>query len=102
MHSCFTMCRASACYDGVVKIGAMLILAACVCAAADSDYADPRSCAACHSKIAESYAKTAMARSFSRTIPGDLVKDFYHQASDTHFSMIEHDGKLYQRRWQVG
>jgi Tfp pilus assembly protein PilF len=70
------------------------------------DYADAKSCATCHAKIAGSYAKTAMARSFSSSIPSSipsaLIRDFDHRASDTHFAMIERDGNVYQRRWQIG
>ncbi len=84
-----------------MKIGAIVFIAAGLCAAADSDYVDSRVCATCHEKIAESYAKTAMARSFSSSIPSALIGDFHHAASDTHFAMIARDGKLYQRRWQI-
>ncbi len=85
-----------------MKIGALFVIAAGICAAADSDYADSRICATCHANIAERYAKTAMARSFSSSIPKSLIRDFYHEASDTHFAMLERDSKLYQRRWQTG
>jgi predicted CXXCH cytochrome family protein len=70
-------------------------------AAAGPDYADPRSCAECHPKIAENYARTGMGRSFSRSPKIDSVKDYYHAASDTHFAMIERGGRYYQRRWQT-
>ncbi|MES1257234.1 MAG: tetratricopeptide repeat protein [Acidobacteriota bacterium] len=43
-----------------------------------------------------------MGRSFQRAAPGETVRDFYHQASDTHYSMLARDGKYYQRRWQIG
>ncbi|HWC00779.1 MAG TPA: hypothetical protein VG672_28930, partial [Bryobacteraceae bacterium] len=29
-------------------------------------------------------------------------KPFYHEASDSYFSMVQHDGKTFQRRWQIG
>ncbi len=48
-----------------------------------------------------------MGRSFSQVTaesPGDDFpgKAFYHEASDSYFSMIRRDGKTYQRRWQLG
>jgi tetratricopeptide (TPR) repeat protein len=85
-----------------VTIGAALIFFASLCAAADPDYADSRSCATCHSKIAESYARTGMARSFSRVTSPASVKDFDHAASGTHFAMLQRDSRTYQRRWQIG
>ncbi len=74
---------------------------ACICTAADSDYADPKSCATCHANVAQNYAQNAMAQSFSSSIPTALIQDFYHNASDTHFAMRQRDGKIYQRRWQI-
>jgi predicted CXXCH cytochrome family protein len=83
-----------------VKIAAAALLFSLLCAAADSDYADPKSCATCHSKIAASYAKTGMGRSFSK--PVDVVAgSYYHAASDTHFTMLQRDGQHYQRRYQI-
>ena len=49
-----------------------------------------------------------MPRSFYRPAPGNTVEDYrvnnayYHPASDTHFTMVERNGKYYQRRYQVG
>jgi predicted CXXCH cytochrome family protein len=43
-----------------------------------------------------------MGRSFYAAKPGETVADFYHQASDTHYSMAVRDGKYFQRRWQIG
>ncbi|HEU5021839.1 MAG TPA: tetratricopeptide repeat protein [Bryobacteraceae bacterium] len=76
-------------------------------APARSEYVSPKVCAACHSQIAESYAKTGMGRSFARPSPQTTLEDFthgdfYHDRSDTHFSMIQRDGAWYQRRWQTG
>ncbi|HZQ50707.1 MAG TPA: tetratricopeptide repeat protein [Bryobacteraceae bacterium] len=48
-----------------------------------------------------------MARSFSRPSAATVVEDdtkkntFYHKASDSYFSMIQRDGKFYQRRYQI-
>ncbi|MBV9504590.1 MAG: tetratricopeptide repeat protein [Acidobacteriia bacterium] len=68
-------------------------------------YVDGAVCATCHPKIAATYAKTGMGRSFARFRQEKLIpfaKTFYHKASDTYFSMILRDGKYYQRRWQIG
>ena len=46
-----------------------------------------------------------MGRSFARVLPENtpkLGKPFYHKASGSYFAMIARDGKLYQRRWQIG
>ncbi|MBZ5579687.1 MAG: tetratricopeptide repeat protein [Acidobacteriia bacterium] len=45
-----------------------------------------------------------MARSFARLRPETVAfgKTFHHQASDSEFAMIVRNGKVYQRRWQIG
>ena len=46
-----------------------------------------------------------MGRSFARVLPENTPKfgkPFYHKASGSYFAMIARDGKLYQRRWQIG
>ncbi len=79
-------------------------------------YADPASCAGCHSRIAETYALTGMARSLSRVdasraaAPGsgaalaDVGRSgaFYHAASERHYAVAERDGRVVQRRHQIG
>ena len=71
-------------------------------------YADPTKCALCHSAIAATYAKTGMGRAFhhvggkkgiSDPAPG---KPYHHEASDSYFAMLQRDGELFQRRWQIG
>jgi tetratricopeptide (TPR) repeat protein len=82
-------------------------------AAEDSGYVDTKLCAGCHRQIADDYSRTGMGRSFYRPGPetsgtdfgtsGEYAaRDFYHELSDTHFSMVLRDGKYYQRRWQIG
>ena len=66
-------------------------------------YVDPALCATCHQGIAETYAKTGMGRSFSKIDASHPIepfsgKPFYHKASDSYFSMVQHDGKTFQRR----
>src|SRR5260221_3881730 len=49
-----------------------------------------------------------MGRSFSRPQPNNTIEDytknnaFHHEASGSYFTMIERDGKYYQRRHQIG
>ncbi len=71
-------------------------------------YANPSVCASCHDEIARTYSLTGMGRSFSRVRPGtsNLADGesarLYHKASDRHYSVSERDGKLFQRRHQIG
>jgi len=71
-------------------------------------YVDPSMCADCHPKISETYNRTGMGRSFSRPTAANTIggeknpSTFYHKASDSYFTMIERDGRFYQRRHQIG
>lgn len=58
-------------------------------------------CATCHSKIAATFAKTGMARSFYKPANVEPAR-FHHQPSDTWYSIAERDGAYYQRRWRIG
>ncbi len=58
-------------------------------------------CATCHAKIAATFAKTGMARSFYKPATIEPVR-FYHQPSETWYAITERDGAHYQRRWRVG
>jgi predicted CXXCH cytochrome family protein len=70
---------------------------------ADTKYADPATCAGCHSEIWQTYSRTGMARSFYRPAPDNIKSTkFYHKPSDSYFAMLEHDGRFYQRRYQIG
>jgi tetratricopeptide (TPR) repeat protein len=74
--------------------------------AAAPSYVDPKLCIGCHAEIAQTYRKTGMGRSFYRPSPANTVEDytrnhsFYHQPSDTQFTMLIRDGKYIQRRFQ--
>jgi predicted CXXCH cytochrome family protein len=71
--------------------------------AAVSGYADPSACAACHRSIAATYALTGMARSLSKVRADDVTHGrFYHAASNRHYTILERDGAVVQRRHQVG
>lgn len=69
--------------------------------------ADSRVCAGCHREIWESYRRTAMARSFYRATPENMVEDFtnqttfYHAASQSYFTMLRRGDEYYQRRYQL-
>src|SRR3954451_15265328 len=65
-------------------------------------YVDARVCAACHPKIARSYAQTGMARSFHRPRLHSTVDAYHHEPSDTWYAMVERDGAYYQQRWRIG
>jgi predicted CXXCH cytochrome family protein len=68
-------------------------------------YVDAAVCADCHADKAAGFQKTGMGRSFARVRPDNTPafgKPFHHKASDSYFAMISRDGKLYQRRWQIG
>jgi predicted CXXCH cytochrome family protein len=73
-----------------------------------NSYIDARRCAECHSKIAETYRLTGMARSFSRPRTGQTGEDFtrgnpfHHKASATWYAMEQRSGQWYQRRWRLG
>jgi tetratricopeptide (TPR) repeat protein len=67
-------------------------------------YINPSVCASCHEQIARTYSLTGMARAFSK-VSGTTFKTpsrVYHKASDRYYTMVERDGKFYQRRHQIG
>jgi predicted CXXCH cytochrome family protein len=67
-------------------------------------YTDPSVCASCHEAIARTYSLTGMARAFSK-VSGSTLKTpgrVYHKASDRYYTIVERDGKIYQRRHQIG
>ena len=74
----------------------------------DAAYVDSAACADCHGEIAETYRRTGMGRSFSRSGPENTVADFkthntlYHKPSDRYYTMLEQNGKFYERRHQLG
>jgi predicted CXXCH cytochrome family protein len=101
----------------IIVAGAGMFLVACQTRATSSastveaqkaEYTDAKECAVCHAGIAATYRRTGMARSFYQPRQENTVEDytrnnrFYHQASDTWFSMLRRAGKFYQRRWQMG
>jgi len=74
----------------------------------DSGYVNSATCAGCHQDIAKTYRLTGMARSFYRPAAENTIEDYrvhntvYNRASDRYYTMLERDGKWYQRRNQIG
>ncbi|HEY3743990.1 MAG TPA: tetratricopeptide repeat protein [Bryobacteraceae bacterium] len=75
---------------------------------AATQYANSKLCAACHPAIAKSWQQNGMGRSFAAPRPEILVEDFtkknsyYHPASNTYYQMLNRNGVLVQRRYQLG
>lgn len=73
-----------------------------------SPYVDASACAGCHAEIARTYRQTGMGRAFFRARPDDTVEDYekhntyHHRASERHYMMFRRNGRLYQRRHQIG
>src|SRR5437016_2549556 len=71
-------------------------------------YVPSEACAACHQGVWETYRKTGMGRSFAPVGEAAAIEDYerkntyYHKASDRYYTMYRKDGKLFQRRHQIG
>lgn len=86
-------------FVGVAGAGAAVAL---LVGAPAGEYAEATSCATCHAKIWETYQRTGMGRAFGLPTPENTpVGSFYHQASESQFTIEWRDGKAYQRRHQV-
>jgi tetratricopeptide (TPR) repeat protein len=94
-------------YTGTVRIVAGALAAFCLPLTIQAQKEDSRLCAGCHREIWASYPQTAMGRSFYRPSPDRMVEDFtgrhtyYHQPSDSYFTMLQRGGQYYQRRHQL-
>lgn len=64
-------------------------------------------CQSCHAEIYRSYGEVAMARSFYRPSPDNVIEDyirenrFHHAPSNRHYRMIQREGRFYQKRYQL-
>src|SRR5262245_49284720 len=73
-----------------------------------AEYVDAAECASCHAEVSAAFHKTGMGRSFSRAVPQNIKGDFqnkntfYHAPSDRYYTMIEQDGRYFERRHQLG
>ncbi|HXE08642.1 MAG TPA: tetratricopeptide repeat protein [Acidobacteriaceae bacterium] len=71
-------------------------------------YLDSAACNECHADVAATYQHTGMARTFHRPSEQSMMEDFkranrfVHKASGLTYTMIERDGKFFQRRSSVG
>ena len=79
----------------------------CILSCSAATRADSGVCAGCHGQIAQSYARTGMARSFRAVRPDTILPEFSgaefeHKASREHFTASRKDGKYYVRRQQKG
>jgi predicted CXXCH cytochrome family protein len=73
----------------------------------NTGYVEPGACAECHREIAESYARTAMARTFSAVrsendFPELKRGAFHHDVSEEFFTVYARDGSPYIQRHQAG
>ncbi len=68
-------------------------------------YVGQKACRACHRQIYDSYQTIGMARSFSRPSLENMIEDygannsFYHEKSGFYYTMLERNGRFYQRRY---
>jgi predicted CXXCH cytochrome family protein len=82
-----------------------------------SEYVDPALCAGCHQRVAKSYQLTGMGHSVylppaaAGTGPAaqeHMIGDFktqntvHNEASGLTYTMVEHDGKFFERRSEIG
>jgi predicted CXXCH cytochrome family protein len=96
--------------DGAKWLGltfASLGLCAAQTGAGSAGYVGPGVCVTCHRAIAESYARTGMARSFgpvraATSIPAIQGGAFHHEPSDQFFSLSTSGGKPALKRYQPG
>ena len=67
-------------------------------------YADASSCATCHAAIAQTYSRTGMARGFSvaQGFSPAMAAPLFHKASNRYYTMVEREGRVFQRRHQIG
>lgn len=73
-----------------------------------SSYVDPAICAGCHQDIAKTYLQTGMGHSLYVPTAQNTIEDYnkqntvHNEASGLSYTMVERDGKFYQRRSEVG
>jgi predicted CXXCH cytochrome family protein len=71
----------------------------------ENGYVNTTVCTGCHADLAAGFRKTGMGRSFARLRPEQVPefgKPFHNKTSDSYFAMVAREGKVYQRRWQIG
>lgn len=73
---------------------------------ASTGYVEPGTCASCHREIAESYARSGMARTFGAVQSADEFPElkggtFQHAASEEFFTVFTRDDKPFLKRHQM-
>jgi predicted CXXCH cytochrome family protein len=81
---------------------ALLIALAPYVFALEPGFVDSATCRPCHVKIYDSYAKTAMARSFAKPSQVPALTEFWHEPSQRFYSVVERGQAPYMRRVQKG
>jgi Flp pilus assembly protein TadD len=77
-------------------------------AGADAGYINSSACAGCHREIWDSFQRTGMGRSMkpaaAAVMPAGFAerRTFSHAASDRHYTLLQRNGRFYQRRHQTG
>ena len=72
-----------------------------------ADYVGAEACRSCHLEIADKYQRLGMARSFNSIENVPLIEEwetnnrYYHTLSQQYFEMVRHDGRFFQRRYQI-
>jgi len=105
---------------GRLRLNLWLLYALCTCVAATqqpagpfikrgpqqpSGYVGQEACAPCHSHIYKTFQEVGMARSLYQAGPNEVIGDyiknntFYHKKSGFYYSMLERNGKFFQRRY---
>jgi predicted CXXCH cytochrome family protein len=81
------------------------LLAICLLTPVCGENDSAKLCAPCHRGVWETYQRTAMARSFYPAAPQNMVEDFnatyFHQPSNSYFTMLQRGGKYFQKRYQL-
>ena len=82
-------------------------MVACLPSVVRAENDSAKLCAPCHSGVWETYRRTGMGRSFYLPSKENMVEDFtthntyYHQPSDSYFTMLQRGGQYFQRRYQL-
>jgi len=70
-------------------------------------YVGDAACRKCHATAFQNYARVSMSRSFETIAGATPIEDWtgrnrlYHKPSDQYFVMTAHDGRFFQRRYQL-
>jgi predicted CXXCH cytochrome family protein len=86
-------------------LGLISVAGQTVSPVSSSGYVESKVCAGCHLTTWESYRRTGMGRSLYRPRADNTVeaygKPYYHRRSGTYYEMVQHDGRYFQRQYQL-